>query len=91
MNSYEPKRPRAAIALVAATLTAITIGLLVVVPAKFDNAPQEARMLAVAKARQAAPIEVAISPAQINVVGEREPELASVQLERPVIAPLAKR
>lgn len=91
MNSYEPNRPRTAIALAAAALTAITIGILVVAPAKFDSSHQEARVLAAAKARSAAPIEVAISPARIDVVGERQPELASVQLERPVVAPLATR
>jgi predicted kinase len=91
MISYEPNRPRTAIALVAAALTAITIGVLVVVPAKFDSSQEQARMLAVAKARQAPPIEVAISPAQINVVGVREPELASAQPERPVIVPLSTR
>ena len=91
MNSYEPNRPRTAIALAAAALTAITIGILVVAPAKFDGSHQEARVLAAAKARSAAPTEVAISPAQINVVGVREPELASVQLERPVATPIATR
>lgn len=92
MNSYEPQRPRTAIALAAAAaLTAITIGILVVVPAKFDGSHHEARILAAAKARSAAPIEVAISPAQINVVGVRQPELASAQLDRPVVTPIATR
>jgi len=90
MNSYEPQRPRIAIALAAAALTAITIGLLVVAPAKFDRSHPEARVLAAAKARPAPPVEVAISPAQINVVGVRQPELA-LQLERPVVAPIATR
>ena len=91
MNSYEPNRPRTAIALAAAALTAITIGILVVVPAKFDNSQEAARMLAVAKARSAPPIEVAISPARINVVGIREPELASAQLDQRVVTPIATR
>ena len=91
MNSYEPNRPRTAIALAAATLTAITIGILVVVPAKFDNSQEAARVLAVAKARSAPPIEVAISPARINVVGIREPELASAQPERLLTMPVATR
>jgi len=91
MISYEPNRPRTAIALAAAALTAITIGILVVAPAKFDGSKEEARMLAVAKARHAAPVEVAVSPAHINIVGVREAKLASVQLDRPVIAPIATR
>lgn len=91
MNRYEPNRPRTPIALAAAALTAITIGILVVAPAKFDGSHQQARILAAAKATSGAPLEVAISPAQINVVGERQPGLASAQLERPVITPIATR
>ena len=91
MKSYEPNRPRPAIALVAATLTAITMGILVVAPAAFDSSQEAVRMLKVAKSRQAAPIAVAITPAQINVVGVREPEVASALPERPVITPLATR
>ena len=88
MHSYEPHRPRTAIALAAAALAAITFGLLVVAPAKFDSANPDARTLAAAKA---APTAVAISPARIDVVGIREPELASNQLERPVATSLAAR
>jgi len=99
MNSYEPHRPRTAIALTAAALTAITIGLLVVAPAKLDGANPEGRMT-LAIARKAAPTEVAISPARIDVVGTREAGIASaqplrpefaLQLERPVVTPLTAR
>jgi hypothetical protein len=79
MISYEPNRPRTAIALAAAALTAITIGLFVVAPAKLDSANPEARTLAAAKRAPNAPIEVAISPARINVVGVRASEVATAQ------------
>lgn len=99
MNEYRPHRPRTAIALAAAALTAITIGLLVVAPAKFDATSPDGRTT-LAIARKATPTEVAISPARIDVVGIREsgiaatpverPEIA-LQLERPVVTPLAVR
>lgn len=90
MNSYEPQRPRTIIALAAAALTAITIGLFVVAPAKFDAANPEGRMtLAIAK--RAAPTEVAIIPARIDVVGVRERNIASAQPEQSVATPLAIR
>ncbi len=91
MTSYESKRPRTAIALAAAALTAITIGILVVVPAKFDGTNPNARILAATKAKSTVPVEVAISPARIDVVGVRERKLASAQLDRPVVAPIAAR
>lgn len=90
MNNYEPHRPRTAIALTAAALTAITIGLFVVGPAKFDAANTEGRM-ALAIAKKAAPTEVAISPGRIDVVGVRAPDIASAQPERAVVTPLAVR
>ncbi len=77
MISYEPNRPRTAIALAAAALTAITIGLFVVAPAKLDSANPDARTLVATKRVPIAPIEVAISPARIEVVGVRAPEVAT--------------
>ncbi|MEP7329012.1 MAG: hypothetical protein ABI777_07355 [Betaproteobacteria bacterium] len=91
MNNYEPARPRTAIALAAAALTALTIGLLVVAPAKFDAANPDARVLAATKVAPGAPIEVTIIPSTIEVIGIREREVASVQIERPVVEPLATR
>ncbi len=99
MNSYLPQRPRIAIALTAVALTAITISLFVVAPAQFDAANPDGRM-ALAIARKAAPTEVAISPARIDVVDTREAGIAAarplrpdfaLQLERPVVTPLTAR
>ena len=75
MNSYKSSTPRAAIGFIAVALTAVTIGLLVVAPAKFGTGGQDA--LTLAKSVAPAPTEVAISPATIDVVGVREPAVAS--------------
>jgi hypothetical protein len=75
MNRYEPGTPRTAFGLLAAALTALTIGLLIVVPSRMDAGPSEA--VALARARLAKPpTEVAISPARIEVIGVRDREVA---------------
>lgn len=74
MNRYDPGTPRAALGLAAIALTALTIGLLVVVPAKMDAGGADTLTLARAKAP---PIEVSISPARIEVIGARAREVAS--------------
>jgi hypothetical protein len=69
MMHYRPQLPRITFALVAAAMTAVTIGTLGLAPAVFDAgyAPTATR---------SSPIEVAISPARIDVVGQREPDVA---------------
>jgi uncharacterized membrane protein len=84
MNSYEPSTPRAAFGLAAVAMAAISIGAMVVLPAKMDSISADAVTLASAKAGPTAvevaispaPIEVAISPARIEVIGVREPNVA---------------
>ena len=78
MNRYEPGTPRTAFGLVAAALTALTIGLLVVVPSRMDAGPSEAVTLARARAAKP-PTEVAITPARIEVIGVRDREVAAVK------------
>jgi hypothetical protein len=80
MNRYENSIPRAACGIAAAAMTAMTIGLFVVAPAKTDSASNGVRTLAASKVLTPASAEVAISPAHINVVAAREPNLVSVQL-----------
>ena len=67
MNLYEPSTPRAALGLAAVAMAAITVGALVVLPAKLDFVSADAYALAAAKAATKAPIEVAIIPARIDV------------------------
>jgi len=73
MNDYRPDVPRAAFALGAAALTAITLGVLVAAPAVFDAGFEPATTLAVAAPQ---PVEVAILPARIDVIAVREPNVA---------------
>ena len=72
MNRYEPEIPRAAFGIAAAALTAITIGLLVVAPAKFDSISADSVTLAAARTPAT---EVVISPARVDVVAVRETAL----------------
>ena len=67
MNRYKPSTPRAALGLTAVAMAAITMGTLVVLPAELDSAAADPSTLA-AKAATKAPIEVAISPARIDVL-----------------------
>jgi|MudIll2142460700_1097286.scaffolds.fasta_scaffold85052_2 hypothetical protein len=77
MNRYPTSTPRAIIAIAAVALTAATLGLAVIVPATMDSVNPDARALAAGKAVAPAPLEVAIHPARIEVIGVREPEVAS--------------
>jgi hypothetical protein len=78
MNDYRPDTPRAWLALAAVGLTAMTLGAFVVVPAVFDSGFEPEMTLA---RSPAAPIEVAITPGTIEVVGLREPGVARVSLD----------
>ncbi len=77
MNNYEPDTPRAALGIVAAALTAVTIGILVVAPARLDARNDEALILAQATGRPA-PIEVAIVPDRIDVTAVRSQVVSAV-------------
>lgn len=76
MNTYEPETPRVALAMVAAALSAITLGVFVVMPARLDSGFDRDDTLAAAQAAPAAAIEVSIVPARIDVHGAREPNVA---------------
>jgi len=64
MNSYESSTPRVAMGLAAAAMAAMTIGAMVVLPAKLDAFDAEPYALAVARAATLGPIEFAASPAR---------------------------
>jgi hypothetical protein len=70
MNGYEPSTPRAASGLIAIAMTAITVGALVVLPAKLESARVDPYMPAVAKGGNEGTVEVAISPARGEVTAE---------------------
>jgi len=65
MNRYEPKTPRAAFAIAALALSALTMGAMVAAPAAIDG---DATVLATAKPAT----EVRISPARIDVIATRD-------------------
>jgi hypothetical protein len=76
MNRYEISTPRTRtlFGMAAVAMTAITIGIAVVLPAEMRHVDEGAAPLATAAAP--APIEVVISPARIDVIGERNRQTA---------------
>ena len=73
MNRYQSANPRAAAGIAALAMTALVIGISVVLPAKLDRSAQPA--LAATPAGETAATEVATLPA-IHVVATREPRIA---------------
>jgi hypothetical protein len=76
MNAYQNSTPRTLIAFAAAALAAATLGLTVLAPAAFDAASADMHADS-ARRTPATPIEVAIVPGRIEVIGIREPEVAA--------------
>jgi hypothetical protein len=76
MNAYQPSTPRPTLGLIAVAMAAITIGALVVLPAKLGTFNTDLVAVASAKAETLAPIEVDIRPARIDVIVLREPNVA---------------
>ena len=62
MNRYEPSIPRAAFGIVAVAMTAITISLAVVVPAKVVPRDHEVGTLAASKAVSPGPQKSSSTP-----------------------------
>ncbi len=77
MRRYETRVPRMAFAVAAIAMTAITIAVAVVAPVRLDSIGADRAALAATKDRAPAPIEVAIIPGQIEVIGIRSPDLAA--------------
>ena len=72
MNRYRSRVPRATFVIAAIAMTALTLGASVVVPSQAEG-PHAAATLSYAAPDAPEAIEVAITPARIDVVGEREP------------------
>jgi len=77
MNRYQPKAPRAAFGIAAVAMTALTLALAIVAPAKLAPVGQEAATLAAAESRAPVAVEVLIVPARIQVIGVRESTVAA--------------
>jgi hypothetical protein len=72
MNRYEPLIPRVAFGIAAVAMTAITIGVSVIMPAKMDSDSPEPRMLAALKVTAAASTGDVIGPEGIDIVAVHE-------------------
>lgn len=77
MNPYHISTPRAALVIAAIALTALTLGVSVIAPAKMDSGSAEVRTAA-QKTVTPTPIQAVINPARIEVIGVREPGFISV-------------
>ena len=78
MNRYQISSPRKVFAIAAVAMTAITIALSVVAPAKMQSDARDLQALTTqaltrSKAMTPGPAEVAASRLQVYVVGIREP------------------
>jgi hypothetical protein len=81
MNRYQISSPRKAIAIASVALTALTIGLTVIVPAKVPSDPRDVRTMAAITVTAPAPAD----RLRVDVVGTHDPELAATQV--PAILP----
>lgn len=84
MNRYQTSSPRKAFAIASVALTALTIGLAVIVPAKMQADPRDFRTVAAFTVTSPAPVEVMPDRLRIDVIGSREPEFAVVQVRGPL-------
>jgi hypothetical protein len=78
MNRYEPSIPRVAFGIGAVAMTAITIGVSVIMPAKMDSDSYGPHMLAASKVTTPASTDVAAASATTDVAAVHEPELSTV-------------
>ena len=78
MNRYETSIRRIAFGIAAVAMTGITIGVLVVIPAKMDSDSREPRMLAASNVTTPAITGVVTDSATIHVVAVRDSGLSAV-------------
>jgi uncharacterized protein YjiS (DUF1127 family) len=83
MHRYETSTPRVAFAIAAVAMTVITVGVLVVMPAKLNTDDHEPSRLAASKVATLASTS-AVSGAAIDVVSLHVPGLATAQYRRQV-------
>jgi hypothetical protein len=83
MNRYQISSPRKAFGIAAVAMTAISMGLSVVVPANLQSGARDLQTPEASNAITPGPLEVAASPLHTDVIGIREPELVSVQVRNP--------
>ena len=76
MNRYETSMPRMAFGFAAIALSAVTLGLTVLLPASLNSGRGDDASVAASKAAAPTAIEVSIVPARIVVTGECEQNMA---------------
>lgn len=84
MNRYESSNPRTVFGIAAIALSAITLGLSVVLPASLTSERHEARMLAAPHVGSSTIREVAIDPARIDVVVDCDQNIAYDRAQRAI-------
>jgi len=76
MNRYETSIPRTSFGFAAIALSAVTLGLTVMLPASLYSGRGDNESVAASKAAAPTMIEVSIVPARIVVTGECEQNMA---------------
>ena len=76
VNDYHIPAPRAALGITAFALSALTLGLSVVVPAEMNANALTASALSAGRSGAVGPIDVIINPTRIDVIGVREPKVS---------------
>ncbi len=77
--NYETSIPRATLGIIAVAMTAMTIGLSIILPAKTDSAGRDVGLQTASHAVAPASAEPVGSPLRVDVVGVRDPSLVSVR------------
>jgi hypothetical protein len=80
MNHYQVPSPRKLFAITAVAMTALTLGLSVVVPARIQSGARDPRTLAASNAIAPAPVEAVANRLHVEVMGFRESALVSVHV-----------
>jgi hypothetical protein len=78
VNRYEPSSPRVAFGIAAVAMTAITIGVAVVMPAKMDSDSREPRVLAALKVTTPASAGAVTGSESFDVVAGHESGLSTL-------------
>jgi hypothetical protein len=78
VNRYQPSSPRVAFGIAAVAMTAITIGVAVVMPASMGSDSREPRVLEALKITAPASIGVVTGAESIDVVAVHESGLSTV-------------
>jgi hypothetical protein len=83
MDRYETSIPRVARGIAAVAMTAITIGVSVILPARMATESSEPRALAASKATTPESTGVVTGRTSIDIVGVRQPELSAAPCTSP--------